>query len=82
MNNSIHTKEQARAFLKNEALKEITAVSDFSYLHSKDFCVFAKYGLLSTAKQEELLSGGEWSDPDCKDFLLQKIKGFLDKHIM
>jgi len=76
------TKEQARAFLRNEALKEITAISDFSYFHTQVFCVFAKYGLLSTARQEELLYGDEWSDPDCKDFLLQKIKGFLDKHIV
>jgi len=82
MDRNNFTKEQARAFLKNEALKEITAVSNFSYFHTRVFYVFAKYGLLSIARQEELLSGDEWSDPDCKDFLLQKIKGFLDKHVV
>lgn len=82
MDGNNFTKEQARAFLRREALKEITAFSDYSRFFTRVFCVFAKYGLLSTARQEELLSGDEWNDPDCKDFLLQKIKGFLDKHIV
>ena len=82
MNRINHTKEQAREFLKQEAIKEITKISDFTRFYTRVFCVIAKYGFQLEAKKEGLLSGGEWSDPDCKDFLIQKIKGFLDKHIV
>lgn len=81
MNHTNHTKEQAREFLKQEALKEIRKVSDFGRFQDRVFCVLAKYGLQLNAKEEELLSGDEWSDPECKNFLLKNIELFLDKHI-
>ena len=76
-----HTKGQAREFLKQEALKEISEVSDFTLLHTRVFYVIAKYGLQLTAKEEGLLSGDEWSNPDCKAILMKRVVQFFDKHI-
>jgi len=42
MNSKNHTIEQAREFLKDEALKEISEVSDFTRFHTRVFCVIAK----------------------------------------
>lgn len=81
MNNSIHTKDQARAFLKQEALKEIESVSDFTKVRTQVFCVIANYGLQLEAKEEELLSGDEWNYPTFKDSLIERVKRFFDKHI-
>jgi len=81
MNNTNHTKEQAREFLKQEALKEIFEITDFTRFHTRVFCVFAKYGLQLTAKEEGLLSGDEWSNPECKDDLVKRVERFLDRHI-
>ena len=81
MNNTNHTKEQAREFLKQEALKEICEVTDFTRFHTRVFCVIAKYGFQLEAKEEGLLTGGEWSNPECKDVLVKRVKLFLDKRI-
>ena len=81
MNEVYHTKEQAREFLKQEALNEISEVSDFTRLHTRVFYVIAKYGLQLTAKEEGLLSGNEWSNPDFKDILMKRVIQFFDKHI-
>ena len=76
-----HSKEEAREFLKQEAMKEISEVSDFTRFHTRVYYVIAKYGFQQEAKKEELLSGDEWSDPACKDLLVKKVEGFLDKHL-
>ncbi len=81
MINTNHTKEQAREFLKQEALNEILEISGFTRFHTRVFYVIAKYGLQLEAKKEELFSGGEWSDPACKDMLMDRIERFFDKHI-
>ena len=81
MNIKHHTKEQAREFLKQEALKEINKKSDFTGFHGRVFGVIAKYGLQLEAKEEGLLTGEEWSNPDCRDELIMRVKQFLDKHI-
>ena len=74
MNSKPHTKEQAREFFKQEALKEICEIIDFTRFHTRVFCVIAKYGLQLEAKEEELLSGDEWSNPECKDVLVKRVK--------
>ncbi|MBY9016838.1 MAG: hypothetical protein KGD68_14205 [Candidatus Lokiarchaeota archaeon] len=76
-----YTKEEAREFLRKEALSEICSVSDFNKFHDQVFCVFAKYGLQLEAKKEEFFSGEEWRKPECRDALIEKVKQFLDKHI-
>ena len=75
------TKEQAREFLKQEALKEISEVTNFSLFHRRVFCVIAKYGMQLEAKEEGLLSGDEWSNPACNDVLVKRVEQFFDKHI-
>ncbi len=75
------TKEQAREFLKQCALNEISEVTDFTYFYRRVFCVFAKYGLQLEAKEEKFFSGDEWSNPNCRDVLINKVKQFLNKHI-
>ena len=52
MNSYKFTKEQAREFLKQEALNEIDYSSDFSKFLGPIFCVVAKYGLQLEAKEE------------------------------
>ena len=81
MDSNKFTKEQARAFLKQEAMKEILGVSDFTRFHTRVFYVVAKYGLQQEAKKEGLLSGDEWSDPTSKDLLMEKVEQFFDRHI-
>lgn len=81
MNSKHHTVEQAREFLRQEALNEICSVSDFNKFNDIVFCVFLKYGLGFTAKEERFFSGDEWSNPDCKDELIKRVKLFLNRHI-
>ncbi len=81
MDDNNFTKEQAREFLKQEAINEILEVADFTRFYTRVFYVVAKYGLQLEAKKEELFSGGEWNDPACKDMLVDKIERFFDKHI-
>ena len=71
MNIINHTKEQAREFLKQEALKEISEISDFTRFQTRAFCVIAKYGLQLDAKKEEIFSGDEWSNPDSIEILIE-----------
>ena len=82
MSNIHHTKEEAREFLKQEALNEICSVSDYHKFHDQVFCVFAKYGLQLAGKEEKFFSGDEWNDPDSKEALIKKVKQFLDEHII
>ncbi len=81
MDGNRFTKEQALEFLKQEALKEISEVSDFTRFHTRVFCVVAKYGMQIKAKEEGLLSGDEWSNPASKDILMKRVIEFFDKHI-
>jgi len=45
MKNIIHTKEQARQFLIQEALNEIHNITDFTNFYRSTFHIVAKYGL-------------------------------------
>lgn len=81
MSSKHYTPKQAREFLRQEALTEICSVSDYNKFRDQVFCVFAKYGLQLEAKKEEFFSGAEWSNPDGRDALIEKVKQFLNKHI-
>ena len=82
MKNVIHTKEQAREFLIQEALNEINENSDFAKFNREVFCVLAKYGLNLKAKEENFLSGDEWSNPACRGVLVKRVEQFLKKNII
>jgi len=81
MSKIIHTKEEARNFLVQNALNEIFEVTDFSKFYTKVFCVFANYGLLMKAKEEDFFSGDEWSSPSQRENLIKRVEQFLVKHI-
>lgn len=81
MSSKKYTKEQAREFLKQQALNEICSVSDYNKFNDQIFCVFLKYGLQLNAKEEGFFSGDEWSNPDCRDLLIKRVKQFLDRYI-
>ena len=81
MNHISHTKEQARRFLIQHALNEICENSDFSKFYRSVFCVIAKYGLQLEAKEGELFSGDEWSNPACREILIKRVEQFLIKYI-
>jgi len=81
MNNTHHTKEQAREFLIQEALNEICDITDFTKFYTHIYYILAKYGLQLNAKEDQLFSGDEWSNPACKEFLIRRVEQFLNKHI-
>ena len=81
MNNFSHTSEQAREFLKQQALNEIYDISDFSSFYRRTYYIVAKYGLQLKAKEEEFFSGDEWRNPARRDALVKRIEQFLNKYI-
>lgn len=81
MNIISHTSEQARQFLKQQALNEIYDISDFTNFYRRTFYIVAKYGLQLKAKEDGLFSGDEWHDPARRDVLIKRMEQFLNKHI-
>ena len=81
MNNNSHTKEQARQFLKQQALNEISYISDFTNFYRRTYYIVAKYGLQLKAKEEELFSGDKWRNPALRVVLIKRVEQFLHKYI-
>ena len=81
MNIISHTSEQARQFLKQQALNEIYDISDFSSFYRRTYYIVAKFGLKLKAKEDELFSGDEWRNPALRDVLIKRVEQFLNKHI-
>ncbi len=73
--------EQARNLLVQSALEEIHSEEKFPDFRSRAYCTIAKLGLQLKAKEEELFEGIEWSNPQCKEYLMQNLKDFLIRHI-
>ena len=73
--------EQARNLLVQLALDEICSEENFCDFHLHAYYVIAKLGLQQKAKEEELFEGKEWSNPRCKDYLIEKLETFLIRHI-
>ena len=81
MSSNNHTKEQAREFLKQHALNEISDITDFTRFHTRVYYIVAKYGLQVKAKEDQFFSGDEWDNPACKAALIKKTEQFLDRYI-
>ena len=64
-----------------EMFEEILDVPDYSDLKSNTFNVIARLGLQLKAKEEKLLEDNDWSNPECRNNIIEKIKEFLDTHI-
>ena len=73
--------EQSRNLLVQLALDDICSMENFSDFHLHAYYVIAKLGLQRKAKKEELFEGKEWSNPQYKDVLIEKLKMFLIRHI-
>ena len=73
--------EQARNLLVQISLDDICSVEDFSYFYLHTYYVIAKLGLQRIAKEEHLFKGEEWINPHCKEYLVNKLKEFLIRHI-
>ena len=73
--------EQARNLLVQMALDEICSEENFNDFYRHAYYVIAKLGLQRKAKEGQLFTGKEWSNPLCKDYLMKKLENFLTKHI-
>jgi len=73
--------EQARRELIQQTLSKILETQDFSELKTTTFVVLAHLWLHIKAEEENLFNAEEWSNPECRDELLKKIKEFLITHI-
>jgi len=71
----------ARWSLIQQTFDKVCNVPSYSDFRSNTFCVIAHLGLQMKAKEEGLLDGEDWYNPDCKDELLEKVKAFLIKYI-
>jgi len=73
--------KQARWSLIQQAFDQVCNTSGYCNFRSDTFYVIAKLGLHMKAKEEGLLDGEDWYNPECKDELLRKVKAFLIKYI-
>lgn len=73
--------QKARWSLIQQTFDKVCNVPSYSDFRSNTFCVIAHLGLQMIAKEEGLLDGEEWYDPECRDELLGKVKAFLIKYI-
>ena len=72
---------KARQLLIDLALEEICSEKNFPDFCRHAYYVIAKLGLQLKSKEDELFEGEEWSNPRCKDYLIQKLTMFLIRHI-
>ncbi|TKJ20454.1 MAG: hypothetical protein CEE43_12310 [Promethearchaeota archaeon Loki_b32] len=72
--------KQARWSLIQQTFDKVCNVPNYSDFRSNTFCVIAHLGLQLIAKEEGLLNGEDWHNPECNEKLLEKVKAFLIKH--
>ncbi len=59
----------------------ICNVPDYNTFYNNTFCVIANLGLQLKAKEEKLFDAEDWSNPQCRDILIERTRKFLIKHI-
>ncbi len=62
-------------------IDEITNVQNFNDFYQRSFYQFTKIGLQLDARKENLFASDHWSNPQCKDELIENIRKFLTKHL-
>ena len=72
---------EARRMMVQGAIDEITNVQNFTKFYQSSFYQIAKFGLQLDAKREKLFASNNWSNPQCKDELIEIIRKFLVRHI-
>ena len=78
-NNPKHV--EARNMMVQTAIDEINDVKDFNDFYRRSFYIIAKLGHQLIAREEKLFGNEDWSNPECKDELIKKVRKFLVKHI-
>ena len=73
--------EQKRRNFIEQTLDKIRNVPRYSNFYLETFCVIANFGLQLKAKQEKLFENEDWNSFDCRDELVKKVEGFLEKYI-
>ena len=81
MNEKSKEVQQARNSLIEHAIKKVCEVPSYSNFRSNAFCVIAHLGLQIKAKEEGLFESGDWSNPECREELTEKMKEFLTRYI-
>jgi len=72
---------EARKMMVQSAIDEISKVQNFNNFYQTSFYQIAKFGLQLDARKENLFASDHWSDPQCKDELIENIRKFLTKHL-
>ena len=72
---------EARKMMVQAAIDEISKVQNFNDFYQRSFYQIAKFGLQLDARKENLFTSDNWSDPQCKDELIENIRKFLTKHL-
>ena len=73
--------KQARRELIQQTLDKICETRDFRDLKKRTYVVLSHLWLHKRAEEENLFKAEEWSNPECRDELIIKIKEFLFRHI-
>ncbi len=81
MNQKSEVVKQARRELIQQILDKICKTRDFSELRTSTYVVLAHLWLHKKAEEENIFKAEEWSHPECRDELIDKIKKFLHRHI-
>lgn len=72
---------KARRELIQQTLDKICETRDFSDLKGRTYVVLAHLWVHIKAEEENLFKAEEWSNPECRDELIKKIREFLIRHI-
>ena len=72
---------RARRELIQQTLDTIYKVRDFRELKTSTYVALAHLWLHMKAEDENLFKAEEWSHPECRDELKEKIREFLIRHI-
>jgi len=77
---SAENEQKRRSFIE-QTLDKIRKVPRYNNFYLEVFYVIASFGLQLKAKQEKLFESEDWNNPKCRDDLIRKVEGFLDKYI-
>ena len=72
---------EARKMMVQDAIDEIIKVQNFNNFYQTSFYQIAKFGLQLDARKEKLFASDKWSNPQCKDELIESIREFLTIHL-
>ena len=73
--------QQARRELIQQTMDKICEPRNFRDLKSTTYVVLSHLWLHKRAEQENLFNAEEWSNPECRDELIKRIREFLIRNI-